>query len=238
MIKKIFLFLFLIQVFLNTTAKTDEFAEIPPEKVNLTGKLYMHPVGLDGSPYLIEDWIDTDLFLENGQVAKNIKTKLNLIDNDLIFYNDGLLRVFTIDKETINKFKYKVGNSDSTLFIKYTGKELGYRLKSNQFVEVAYDNRIRLIIKHFAEVISPNDLSSKKKVYSKKSYFLIINDTPQEIKLRYRYIYKIFPEKKKEIRKLIKENKLRKQNISNFNKLLRIIEDTPDIMNSVRLEKQ
>ena len=238
MTRKIFLFVFLIQTILYTNAKTDEIAEIPPEKVNLSGKLYMNPAGLDGSPYLIEDWTDTDLYLENGQIAKNVKTKLNLIDNDLIFYNDGVSRVFAIDKETINKFKYKVGNSDSTLFIKYTGKELGYRLKNNQFVEVAYNNRICLLIKHFAEVISPNDLSSKKKVYSKRSYFLIINDIPQEIKLRYRSLYNIFPEKKKEIRKIIKDNKLRKQNIGNFNKLLKLIEETPDIMTSVRMEKQ
>ncbi len=236
--RKIFLFLMIIQSFSSLYAKTIESNEIPPDKVSLSGKLYMHPVGLDGSPYLIEDWTDTDLFLENGQIAKNIKTKFNLIDNDLIFYNDGLLRVFIIDKETIKYFKYKTGSSDSTLFIKYSGPELGYKLKNSQFVEVIYNKEISLFVKHFAEVISPNDLSSKKKVYPKKSYFLMIQDVPQEIRLRYRYIYKLFPEKKKEIRKIISENKLRKANVTNFCKLLSIIEEDPTIINSYRIEKQ
>jgi hypothetical protein len=66
----------------------------------------------------------------------------------------------------------------------------------------------------------------------------MIQDVPQEIRLRYRYIYKLFPEKKKEIRKIISENKLRKANFTNFCKLLSIIEEDPTIINSYRIEKQ
>ncbi len=235
--KKIIFVFFLITLVSTSFAYTTDSDLITPDKTNLSGKLYILPTGLDGSPYLYEEWSDTDIYLENGKIAKNIKSKLNVITNDLVFYNESLLRVFMIDKEVLKYFVFNPGLKDSSLFIKYKGVEQGFRLKKDYLVEVLHQGEISFILKHFAEVISPNDLTSKKKVYSKKSYFLIANDIPVEIKLRYRSIYKLFPEHKKEIKKIINENKIRRVNKQNMVKLLSIIEVKPEIKNSIRLPK-
>jgi len=72
--------------------------DYPGENVRLTGKSYFYPTGLEGSPYLHDDWQIASITLENGSVAIGEKVKLNIITNDLIFYNEELKRVFVIDK--------------------------------------------------------------------------------------------------------------------------------------------
>ena len=91
----------------------------PMENVKLTGRSYNYPIGLEGTPYLFDDWKIGNLLLENGKVAGGVKVKVNIINNDLVFYNEELKRVFTIDKETIKNFTIKLGTEDSLFFIKY-----------------------------------------------------------------------------------------------------------------------
>jgi hypothetical protein len=201
--------------------------EFPQENVKLTGKYYTYPIGLEGSPYLQEEWQEGNLNTENGKTAFYVKIRLNIIDNDLIFYNEALKRVFVADKETVKSFVINSGRNDSLLFLKYTGEGVGFKLRKNDFVHILCQGKVNLMVKHLADVIDASDASSKDKVYPKNFYFVNLNDQVTEIKLSYRSVYNLFPSKKKEIKRLISENKLRKSTEFNFIRLINLINITP-----------
>ena len=93
-------------------------------------------------------------------------------------------------------------------------------------VHVLCQGKINFFVKHLADVIDANDMNSKNKVYPKNFYFLNFDNKTVEIKISYRSIYNLFPAKKKEIKKLIAENKIRKANEQNFEILFNIIDKT------------
>jgi hypothetical protein len=222
---KIMLFSGLIILTLSAFASGEK--EYPQENVKITGRYYNYPIGLEGSPYLHEEWQAGNLNLENGKTANNVKIKFNIITNDLIFYNEALKRVFIVDKATIKSFVMNPGRSDSLYFIKYNGPGVGFKLKTNDFVHVLSQGKINFFVKHLADVIDANDINSKNRVYPKNFYFFSGENNTDEIKLDYRSVYNLFPSKKKELKKLIIENKIKRANENNLIKLFKLIEKDP-----------
>lgn len=222
----IIMFQFGLLILLNLSVFASVRNDFPQENVKLTGQYYSFPVGLEGCPYLQDDWQEGNINLENGKTAYQIKVRFNLIENNLVFYNEALKRVFIVDKETIKSFVLNPGRSDSLFFVKYTGPEVGFKLRKNDFVHVLCQGKINFFIKHLADVIDANDMNSKNKVYPKNFYFLNFDNQTVEIKISYRSIYNLFPAKKREIKSLIAENKIRKANESNLVKLIYLIDKT------------
>jgi len=204
--------------------------EIPKEDVQLMGKLYRFPIGLVGCPYLSDDWQPSNVYLENGKVATDVKGRFDLLNNDLIFYNESLLRVFVVEKDFVNSFVLYPGTQDSLFFFKYQGADVGYRLKNNDFVHALHRGKINFFVKHLADVIRANDVGAKDEIYPKNFYFVKIGDKTYNFKPRYKSVYQIFPKKKREIRKLISENKIRKATENNLKVLFSLIEKNGSIM--------
>ncbi|MCF8357213.1 MAG: hypothetical protein K9H26_00540 [Prolixibacteraceae bacterium] len=210
----------------------DEEKGLQQEKTKLYGKIYYYPLGLEGSPYLNKDWQIGNIVLESGKVANEIKIRLNIIQNDLVFYNESLLKVFTIDKNTLRSFSMKTApGATPHRFIKYTGEEIGFKLRKNDLIEVLHEGNITLYVKHLADVINSNNLNSKNKVYPKEFYFLKVNGKVVEIRGNARSVIKYFPDNKREIKKMIKANRLRKRGEQNLVKLIALIDSDYDNFN-------
>lgn len=195
----------------------------PFGNVKLTGISYSYPIGFEGSPYLFDDWKIANLLLENGEVAEAVKVKLNLVNNDLVFYNEELKRVFVVDKETVRSFTINPGREDSLYFVRYLGEGIGYKLKTNDFITVLDSGAVCFYLKNMADVVNASDVTSKNKIYPKKYYFLQGKNGSVQVKLSYRSIYKLFPGKRKEIKKLISQNKLSRANEWNVKNLIGLI---------------
>lgn len=216
-----------LMIMLSVSAFASGEKGYPQENVKLTGHYYIYPISLEGSPYLQDEWQAGNLNLENGKTARDIKIRFNIINNDLIFYNESLKRVFIADKETVRSFIMNPGRNDSLLFIKYSGPEIGFKLKNNDFVHLLCQGKINFIVKHTADVVDANEVNSKDRVFPKNFYFLNFNNKTVDIALNYRSVYNLFPSKKKEIKRLISENKIRKANENNLIKLINLIDKTP-----------
>lgn len=211
--------------------------EIPKEDVQLMGKIYRFPTGLEGCPYLSIDWQQTSVYLENGKVATDIKGRFDILNNDLIFYNESLKRVFVAEKDFVNSFVLYPGTPDSLFFFKYQGEDVGYRLKNNDFVHALYRGKINFFVKHLADVVRANNVGAKDEIFPKNFYFVQIGDNTYSFKPRYKYVYQIFPKKRKEIRKLISENKIRKATENNLKVLFSLIEKNESIMGAASRSK-
>lgn len=191
------------------------------KKVDLYGILFYQPNGLDGSPYLLKEWTSGSVVLFNGQEAVNVRMKFNIISNDLIYYNENFRNLFIADRNTVTSFILNKGRNDSLYFIKYDDEELGYRLKKGDFVQLHYNGKNKLLTKYSADITQANDLTSRDKVHPRNYYFIQTGENPTEIKLNLKSVIKVFPEHKKELKKIAASIKFRNKSITD---LIRLIE--------------
>jgi len=222
----IFLLFMSILTMIDLSSFASNKNDYPQENVKLSGQFYAYPINIEGSPYLQEEWQVGNLDLENGKIASNVRIQFNILTNDLIFYNESLKRVFIADKGTIKSFVMNPGVADSLFFIKYSGPEVGYKLKNDDFVHILCQGKINFIVKHSADIIKATETNTRDKVFPKDFYFVNYKNQTSEVKLNYRNLYSLFPSKKKELKKLIAENRIRKATENNLIILFKLLNKT------------
>jgi hypothetical protein len=210
-------------------------AEQRTENVRLIGKLYIYQSSKDGNPHLFETWQRASITLENGAVATDVKVKLNVITNDLLFYNEELRSVFLIDKETVTSFTLNSGTPDSMLFVKYRGDDVGFKLKENDFIQVLVYGTMSLYLKHKADVYSATELNTKDKIVHYKLYFIQGRSKIVSVKPKPGSIYPFFPETKKEVRKLARSHRLTSSNSKSLKELIDLINKVPSLLETMSL---
>ncbi|MBN2263347.1 MAG: hypothetical protein JW735_10560 [Prolixibacteraceae bacterium] len=193
------------------------------EKVNIVGILYNHPNNYEGSPYLFPDWKNGKVYLSNGQTAENLQLKFSILSGDLIFYHETLKKLFVVDPISINAFTI-YNNTDSLFFKKYEGENLSYRLKNGDFVEMLYNGQIKFMLKHTANISVANELNSKDKIFPRKRYFIQIGENTFETKAKINAVSKLFPESKKEIKRFVNEQHLKRKSLPDIVQLLKYID--------------
>lgn len=196
----------------------------PNNRVNMYGILFYQPRGLEGSPYLFGDWCTGTVHLYNGQVAENLLVKFNILNNDLIFYNETFKNLFTADRETVTSFYLETKNNRTLKFIKYKQQPLGYKLQTNDFVHQIYSGKLQLLAKYTASISDANDLNSRDKINPKTFYFIVDNDEAKEIKLKLKSIIKLYPDRKQEIKKLASNLHFHKKSVDDMIRLIQAIE--------------
>jgi hypothetical protein len=193
------------------------------DNVNIAGQLYYFPIGMEGSSYLFEEWQNATIKFESGKTASEIKVRFDMLNNNLLFYNDELRRVFIVDGETIERFTLNTTSPEMN-FIKYTGSDVGYKLRQGNLVHIVHEGSFNFLVKYAAEVVKATELGNKDKIHPIKYYFLNTGNQTSEIRIRYSSVYKHFPSKKKEIRKLISEHKLGRVSVAKIGLLLTLME--------------
>lgn len=196
----------------------------PDSSVKMYGILFYQPRGLEGSPYLFEDWSVGTVNLYNGQTAGNLLVKFNILDNDLIFYNKTFKNLFTADRETVVSFTMETQHNQRLKFIKYKQEPLGYKLQENDFVHLLYSGKLQLLAKYTASISDANDLNSRDKINPQTYYFLIDDHKATEIKLKLRSILKLYPERKQEIKKTASKLHFHKKSVDDMVQLIQAIE--------------
>ncbi|HNW49922.1 MAG TPA: hypothetical protein PKH79_02500 [Prolixibacteraceae bacterium] len=201
----------------------------PQETVKLVGKYYALPMGLEGSPYLFDDWLSGTIFLKNGKVARDTRIRLDIVTDELLFYHETLKRVFVVDKATIDSFVVNPGRSDSMSFVKYSGEPIRFKLDSNSYIQMLYDGkRMDFFIRHKADIVKATESNSKNKVFSRTFFYVTVNGKTEEIKPRMRSFYSVFPQKKKEIRRLVSEYKLKRSTRENMVSLIKLLDQSKE----------
>lgn len=195
------------------------------EKVNIQGVLYQAPLNFEGLPYLFTDWVNGNLSLEEGKTVYNVKLKFNILNGSLIFYHDFLRKLYTVDANTVKSFTLKSNSPDSLYFEKYNNKDFGFKLKTNDFVEVLHQGEIKFYIKHTATISTANELNSKDKIFPKKRYFIHTNEFISDVKPSIKSVTKVFGNQKRVYRQLASKNHLKNKSLTDISKLLSLIEE-------------
>ena len=216
----VILFILLLQV-----AASAQYSGLYSENLNLksnrlhgklTGEVYFLSLTSNASHFLQKDWVEGTITLKDGDVFEGIRMRYMAYGDELVVYNSNIKTLFIVDKNTVKQFTFKTplssGNFAERKFVNLDS--LGVFLDRTYFEEL-YSGTVQLLVFHQIEErkISPYIDSSGKlsdtEFRMNKIYYLLskVNELTR-FQLKNRSLYNLFPENKKEMRKLLRKNKI------------------------------
>jgi hypothetical protein len=165
--------------------------------------------GVEGSPYLFDDWLKGDITLTDDKVKEDVPIRYNshldqveIVNNgQRLALNPGAIKGFTIYSynENGNRITHQFRN--------------GFNLDSyskNDFFQVLYDGENKLLVKLKNQLIEGANnsygASMGDRFDTSKKYYLVKEDgTVHNVKLRRRDLKKAFPEKVQEMKAFQRE---------------------------------
>ena len=221
-IKK-YIFPFLIVVSFSAIGQNTGFYwnNLKESSNRLQGKImgemfYISPLGSQLF-FLQDDWVEGTLELEDGDIYENINIRYNCRLDELIAYNERIRTLFAVDKDILKRFVFKdysFGRESykEREFVKlyYDGLHSGDR-----YFERLYSGKATLLAFHYIDEVKVapyvDRLGRMSNVeYKKRIDYFIYNSEKEfsKIQIKKRLILKAFPENKKKIRKIIRQNKI------------------------------
>lgn len=189
-------------------------------KVDISGYLYLNPHNYQGSPYLNDSWMLGTIFLENGDEVNNIRLKYNRLTGELVFYHENLKQLFAVDPLILNSFVLNSEETDSLLFTKFTGNDIGVKLRNGDFINYLFKGGHNFFVKRSASIIEAKEVDTKDKIVLQDEYFLQTDTQVNEIKLTLKSLISNFPNRKQELKKLARKNHFRRKNENDMLKMI------------------
>lgn len=216
----------------NVTTKVTEVDSIFAPK--LTGEAYIQEAGLSGNPFFNDNWLESNVLLSTGSMVYGVKLRYNGYIDEVVWMNSSNLELFKLDKSYIRDFWMKDSLDTPIHFRQINVNDSSASNQSEIFAEVAIEGKTSLFIQRkVSHLIDKISNTGGRNYYTK-----ILEPTPLYYikgpsnsyskmgKLNRRSFLKLFPEQKKSISKLIKENHL---NLKSESGLIKTI----DLMNKI-----
>jgi hypothetical protein len=226
--KRIFyLVLFLLLSFNLYAQKALNTEERFPELkyTNLTGTIYYKTYRqYTGTAFLDDNYRIGRIFLMDGSVIENVKLKLDLFANILIVYQDVKQQLVIVDKDKVNGFELDgpLGIEKFVRLQEIKGKTAG---KFGSYLRVLAEGKTSLYKLQFKEqttLQNPTDLNIYE-FSNKAEYHLFIGGEDDKIKLNRATVKKLFPQYKNEVRKYIRQSKIKPGSENGFAKIIEYI---------------
>lgn len=176
-----------------------------------------------GSPFLNDKWQVADLALTNGQEFQNLRVKLNLYTQELVYLsttgNEITLLDGIVDRCIISN-KDEDGNLSQKRYISAL-KGAGAN-KENAFYELITDGKASLLlltrkkIDNNNSALSPGD---NKEFVAVETYYLWLNGQLRECEKNSDFYTSLFSDQKEKIKEFISSNKLKCKKIDEIKRL-------------------
>lgn len=178
----------------------------------LKGEIYtISAIGSENIFYQ-QDWKEATITLTDGDVFENVKLRYLAYGDEIIAYNENVRKLFKVEKETVKQFTYIDEDTNKEIkFVNVCSEEL---FNGCRFFEELYSGNSKLMAFHFVEEIKVNPYTDRRGFMRDSEYrmnisYFLFNDTRGFVKVKSsrRSLVKNFPDKKREIKKLMRKNK-------------------------------
>lgn len=182
----------------------------------LTGEVFYLSLTSNTSHFLQPDWIEGTITLKDGDVFEGIRMRYMAFGDELVAYNSNNHALFIVDKNTVQQFTFKTplksGNFAERKFINLDSLEI---FTDRTYFEELYSGKVKLLA--FYQIgetkVSPY-IDSTGKIcdteYLLKTIYYVMSGSKDltRVQLKNRSLFILYPENKKEIRKLLRKNKI------------------------------
>lgn len=196
------------------------------EMKDVNGRPLIHKkydIDIKGTPFVLEDWCDTDLKLTNGSLYNHAKIKLNVEGNE-INYLDSLNQNIVLNKGIIKELRFyqKMLTATNTLIFR-NGYPFIDKQDTSHFYQVLADGKITFL-KFIRKKISvlKNDLTGEveKEFTEYIEYYVYFNNEIKPLKKNQQFFLDMMNDKAKAVEKFIDTNNTGFRNIESIKKLV------------------
>jgi hypothetical protein len=192
----------------------------------LSGRVNLPPGQVIGSQhYPSEDWLLGDVYLRNGTIIRGKLLRYNGYMDELFWMFEGDFQQIQVEKEMVKEFRLNIQGQDKpkpVTFRKivvtppiYSGKEL--LRKDEIFGELLFEGNVglygyrRIIGVRTGEYWVEGKRYNGRIISPRPLYILMMPDSSSKVirKINRRNILSLFPEKRIELRGILRENNIR-----------------------------
>jgi hypothetical protein len=182
----------------------------------LTGEVFFLSLNSNSSHFLQQDWVEGTITLKDGDVFEGVRMRYKAVDDELVAYNSNIQTLFIVDKNTVKQFTYKVPSGSGTFTErKFVNLDSIDTYLNRTFFEELYAGSAKLFAFYQIEEIkvSPyTDNTGKMRDTEfrlKTIYYMLSNKLGlTRIQLKNRSLFTLYPENKKEIRKILRKSRI------------------------------
>ena len=182
----------------------------------LTGEVFYEFVQYAGEQFFNKEWTKSDILLSNGELLVDKKIKYNGLLDEVIWFNTTSFLKVKLDKLSINEFWIKNSPKEKVHFKRLSINSLPDIKSPDFFAEVGIEGKLSFYIQHKIVGTGEEEYFMNGRYYlltslKEKPLFFIQLPTNEYVlirKISRNAILKLFPDLKKDISKLIKDNTL------------------------------
>lgn len=197
----------------------------------LTGELFYENSKYIGEQYYNKDWVKGDILLSTGEMIYDKTLKYNGLFDELVWLNPYNFGKFKLDKSFISEFWLKNIQEANIHFKRLNVSDVTDTQLQDIFVEVKVEGKMSLYIQHKILVVGSEEIKKNNTLYSlddiesRPRYYIKLpsNHYLMLTKVRRLAFLRLFPEKKKAISKIIRDNHLNIKIESDFVKAIDLI---------------
>lgn len=177
----------------------------------LTGEIY-YLNAAEGKYHFYHDrWYEGTIVLTDGDVYKNMRLRYMSFRDKLVAYNDANRALFIVDKDIVDTFYIDSENVKQT----FVRLKSDISPKGNHYYEVLYSGTRSLLVYHIIKEKKTRPYKNELGILSDieyeqdREYYLYSEATGFErVRMGRQSFYSIFPEHKKEIKRILRKNKV------------------------------
>jgi hypothetical protein len=185
-------------------------------KGKLMGEVYYLNAISNSRYFLQPDWTEGIIKLKDGDVFDGVKMRYMAYKDELVAYNENNHALFIVDKNTVSEFIFRVpGNNDAITERKFVNLDSLNLPNNKSYFELVYSGTAKLFAFHKIEEekVTPYNYKDGKMYdveFRLRTQYYIMSDVKGFVKLQLknRSLYSVYNENKKEIRKLLRKNKI------------------------------
>ncbi|MGY6559677.1 MAG: hypothetical protein ACXIT9_10410 [Nitritalea sp.] len=191
--------------------------------------------GIDGSPYLFDDWSYADITLRGGEVKERVSMKVNTFENELEIMNEQGTR-FILEKKQVRKVslerpagKFSPDKGELRTLNFQSGYDGLRGVTADDFVNVLAEGNYYTVVRTFRTTLQEPVKNSyapspgKMFVFGENIYLLGVNKEAESVRLKNNSILKALAPEDRALAKSILKN--RNLNLSREDHLVTFIEE-------------
>lgn len=172
-----------------------------------------HDFNVEGSPFLVDEYIPMEITLMDGGVFSDVRVKFNMEDNEVVFQSDGGQEMVT--SSPVKRLRYKRTSEDGGVTEQVTLESFNSALnvKGAPIYEVLTDGNARLLKQILVTYTDTRKYpeGTMARVFKKKAslWASINNNAPVKVEKNKKDVVALFGDKQAQVSSYIDKEKLK-----------------------------
>lgn len=198
------------------------------EAGKLTGTKFIYSVVINVDYFYHKDWYKGNLITEDGETHTGISLRYDAFNDELVAYNPSVKGLFVVDKPIVRSFFIEVPGVGTQHFRRASLDEFS---KREHYFEVLYEGSVTLMRRNR---IVERKTSLYKNKYGKldnrlyelmqQNFVLLPDQTVRRIYPGRKSVISIFPDKKRELRRLFRRNHINDYSLKGLPRIVELMD--------------